>query len=186
MDLSLTEAQDLLRNSARQFLEEECPEEHVRAMEQDELGYSPELWKKMANLGWHGLMIPEQYAGAGMTFLELCVLVEEFGRALVPGPFLPNQVCVAQLLLAGSDRQKQMHLPKIADGSEIHTYAITEPNGRWDREAIEMRATTILARFEMIGGLIQQVVASVRRPRCETCAAKPRVIGPPIGCGHRS
>jgi alkylation response protein AidB-like acyl-CoA dehydrogenase len=140
MDLGLSEEQELLRNSARDFLEKECPEEHVRAMEEDEKGYSPELWKKMAELGWHGLMIPEEYGGSGFSFLDLCVLVEEFGRALVPGPFIPNQVCTAGLMLAGSDAQKQKYLPGIADGSAIHTYALTEPSGRWDAGGITMKA----------------------------------------------
>jgi alkylation response protein AidB-like acyl-CoA dehydrogenase len=141
MDLGLSEEQELLKNSARDFLEKECPEEHVRAMEEDEKGYSPELWKKMADLGWQGLMVPEEYGGSGFSFLDLCVLVEEFGRALVPGPFIPNAVCTAELILAGTEDQKKAHLPKIADGSHIHTYAITEPTGRWDREGITMKAT---------------------------------------------
>lgn len=140
MDLGLSEEQELLKNSARDFLEKECPEEHVRAMEEDDKGYSPELWKKMADLGWQGLMVPEEYGGSGFSFLDLCVLVEEFGRALVPGPFIPNAVCTAELILAGTDEQKQAHLPKIADGSHIHTYAITEPSGRWDSEGITMKA----------------------------------------------
>ena len=141
MDLGLSEEQELLKNSAREFLEKECPEEHVRAMEEDDKGYSPELWKKMADLGWHGLMIPEEYGGAGFSFLDLCVLVEEVGRALLPGPFIPNQVAASQILITGSDEQKKKYLPKIADGSAIHTYAITEPNGRWDPAGIEMAAT---------------------------------------------
>ena len=80
MDLGLSEEQELLKNSAREFLEKECPEEHVRAMEEDEKGYSPDLWKKMADLGWQGLMVPENYGGAGFSFLDLCVLVEETGE----------------------------------------------------------------------------------------------------------
>ncbi len=141
MDLGLSEEQELLKNSARDFLEKECPEEHVRAMEEDDKGYSPELWKKMADLGWHGLMIPESNGGSGFTFLDLCVLVEETGRALLPGPFIPNQVCAATIIAAGNDAQKGYWLPKIADGSAIHTYAITEPSGRWDRGGITMKAT---------------------------------------------
>jgi alkylation response protein AidB-like acyl-CoA dehydrogenase len=151
MDLGLSEEQELLRNSAREFLEKECPEEHVRAMEEDAKGYSPELWKKMADLGWHGLMIPEEYGGAGFSFLDLCVLVEETGRALLPGPFMPNQVAAAQLLVTGSAAQKAKYLPKIADGSAIHTYAITEPNGRWDMDGIQMAATASGADFVLNG-----------------------------------
>jgi len=141
MDLGLSEEQELLKNSARDFLEKECPEEHVRAMEEDEKGYSPDLWKKMAGLGWQGLMIPEEYGGSGFSFLDLCVLVEEFGRALVPGPFIPNQEAASVLLIAGTEEQKQKYLPKLADGSAIFTLAFTEPSGRWDREAVQMTAT---------------------------------------------
>lgn len=140
MDLSLSEEQELLRNSARDFLSTECPEEHVRAMEEDERGYSPELWKKMADLGWQGLMVPEENGGVGFSFLDLCVLVEEFGRALVPGPFIPNQVCAGILMLNGSDNQKAKYLPGLADGSVIHTYAITEESGRWGPEGIQLQA----------------------------------------------
>ncbi len=140
MDLGLSEEQELLRNSAREFLEKECPEEHVRAMEEDDKGYSPALWKKMADLGWQGLMIPEEYGGVGFSFLDLCILVEEFGRALVPGPFIPNQVVVSGLLMDGTEAQKKKYLPGIADGSAIHTYAYTEASGRWDTDGIQMKA----------------------------------------------
>ena len=141
MDLGLSEEQELLKNSAREFLEKECPEEHVRAMEEDDKGYSPELWKKMADLGWHGLMIPEEYGGAGFSFLDLCVLVEETGRALLPGPFMPNQVAATIILSAASAEQKQKYLPKLADGSSIFTYAYTEPSGRWDREGVQLKSS---------------------------------------------
>jgi alkylation response protein AidB-like acyl-CoA dehydrogenase len=120
-------------------------------MEEDEKGYSPALWKKMADLGWQGLMIPEEHGGIGMAFLDLCVLVEEFGRALVPGPFIPNQVAAAQIMVAGTDAQKARYLPKIADGTAIHTYAITEPSGRWDPEGIEMKAAASGSDFVLNG-----------------------------------
>ena len=141
MDLSLSEEQTLIRESARDFLENECPEEHVRAMEEDEAGYSPDLWKKMADLGWQGLMIPEENGGSGFTYLDLCVLVEEFGRALVPGPFIPNATCAAWLVIGGSDGQKAKYLPGIASGTAIHTYAVTEETGRWDRGGYTLTAT---------------------------------------------
>ena len=87
MDLGFTEQQELLKNAARDFLENECPEQLVRDMEEDDRGYSAELWSKMAEQGWQGLLIPEEYGGVGFDFLDFCVLLEEFGRALVPGPF---------------------------------------------------------------------------------------------------
>src|SRR3989337_4363591 len=141
MDLGLTEEQELLKNAAREFLEKECPEKHVREMEEDEKGYSPDLWKKMAELGWQGLVIPEQYGGTGMGYLDLIVLVEEFGRALVPGPFIPTAVGGAIALLeGGSDAQKQQYLPKIASGEQIWTLAFTEPTARFDAEGVALEA----------------------------------------------
>jgi alkylation response protein AidB-like acyl-CoA dehydrogenase len=83
--------------------------------------------------------------------LDLCVLAEEFGRALVPGPFIPNAVCAAELIIAGTDEHKSKYLPKIADGSAIHTYAITEPSGRWDREGIDGRLSTFIVPRDQSG-----------------------------------
>jgi len=141
VDLGLSEEQEMLKNFARDFLEKECPEKHVREMEDDEQGYSPELWKKMAEQGWQGLIVPDQYGGTGMGFIDLIILVEEFGRALVPGPFIPTVVGGAIALLeAGSDAQKQQYLPKIASGEQIWTLAFTEPSARFDAEGVELEA----------------------------------------------
>src|SRR5579884_3194763 len=116
MDLGLSEEQEMIKNAARDFLEKEAPEKYVRDMEEDERGYSPEVWSKMADQGWQGMIIPEQYGGTGLGFLELVVLTEEFGRALVPGPFLPTQLAAIAILEAGSDAQRQQYLPRIASG----------------------------------------------------------------------
>ncbi len=141
MDLGLSEEQELLKNSARDFLEKECTEEHVRAMEEDDKGYSPELWKKMANLGWLGLALPEAHGGTGNSFLDLCVLIEEQGRALLPGPFF-STVVLGALPIAkfGTDAQKKTHLPKIADGNEIVVYCQTEPSATWEASGVELAA----------------------------------------------
>ncbi len=142
MDLGFTETQELLKNAAREFLENECPESLVRDMEEDPQGYSPQLWAKMADQGWQGLMIPEQYGGAGLDFLDLSVLLEEFGRALVPGPFLSTVLGgVVPLLAAGSDAQKQEFLPRIASGDVIFTLALTEPSARFDEQGVQAQAT---------------------------------------------
>jgi alkylation response protein AidB-like acyl-CoA dehydrogenase len=141
VDLGLSEEQEMLKNFARDFLEKECPEKHVREMEEDELGYSPELWRKMAEQGWQGLIIPDSYGGTGMGFLDLIVLIEEFGRALVPGPFIPSTVGGAIALLeGGTDAQKSEYLPKIASGENIWTFAFTEPSARFDAEGIALEA----------------------------------------------
>ena len=139
MDLGLSEEQELLKNAARDFLEKECPESLVREMEDDEKGYSPDLWKKMAEQGWQGLLIPENYGGAGFGYLDLTILIEEFGRALVPGPFLSTQVGgVLPLLEAGTDQQKSHALPQIASGEAIWTLAYTEPSARFDTEGVSL------------------------------------------------
>lgn len=139
MDLGLSEQQELLKNAARDFLEKECPESLVREMEEDEKGYSPELWKKMAEQGWQGLLIPEEYGGAGFSFLDLIVLIEEFGRALVPGPFISTQVGgVLPLLEGGTEEQKKQYLPNIASGNAIWTLAYTEPSARFDTEGVTL------------------------------------------------
>jgi alkylation response protein AidB-like acyl-CoA dehydrogenase len=140
MDLGLSETQEMLRNFARDFLEKECPEQHVREMEDDEKGYSPELWRKMADQGWQGLVVPEQYGGAGMGFMDLIILIEEFGRALLPGPFIPNAIATLAILEAGSEEQKQEYLPRIATGEQIWTLAFTEPSARFDAEGVELTA----------------------------------------------
>jgi len=141
MDLGLSEEQQLLKNAARDFLEKECPDTFVREMEEDERGYTPEFWQMMAAQGWLGIIIPEQYGGAGMTFTDLVVLLEEFGRALVPGPFISTVVLGATPILeAGTEEQKQELLAKIAAGELIMTLALTEPSAKWDASGVAMPA----------------------------------------------
>ncbi|MFQ5814486.1 MAG: acyl-CoA dehydrogenase family protein [Anaerolineae bacterium] len=141
MDLGLDEQQEMLKSFARDFLEKECPEELVRKMEEDEKGYWPELWRKMAEQGWMGLIIPEQYGGVGMNLCELAVLLEEFGRALVPGPFISTVVLGGYpIVSAGSEEQKQRFLPRIAGGELIMTMALTEPSARWDASGVQLEA----------------------------------------------
>ena len=152
MDLGLNEAQQMLQNSAREFLEAECPDTYVRAMEEDERGYTPEMWAKMAEQGWLGLTIPEQYGGVGLGFMDLTVLLEEMGGALLPGPFFSTVVMGSQAIqLAGSDEQKAEFLPRIAEGQIIVTLALTEPSGRWDAAGVEVTASPSADGFVING-----------------------------------
>ena len=142
MDFELGEEQVMLKTSARDFLEKECPRKLVREMMDDEKGYSPELWQKMARLGWQGLVFPEEYGGSGSTFLDLAVLLEEMGRALVPGPFFATVVLAGRLLLAAaSQEQKQRYLPGIARGDTIMTLAHAEAGGGLEATDVQVRAT---------------------------------------------
>jgi alkylation response protein AidB-like acyl-CoA dehydrogenase len=130
MDINFTEEQEMLRKSARDFLVAECPKTKVRELEEDEKGYSPELWDKMAGLGWMGLAIPEEYEGMEMSFQDLTVLLEEMGRNVLPGPFNCTVVQGAYFILeAGNEAQKNEFLPKIANGKVILTTALLEPGG---------------------------------------------------------
>lgn len=142
MDFDLDEAQTMLKTSAHDFLEKECPSRLVRDMLDDDKGYSPELWKKMADLGWVGLVFPEKYGGAGSNFLDLAVLLEEMGRALLPAPIIETIVLTGRpILAAGSEEQKQQFLPGIASGNLIMTLAFTEPDGGLEASDINVKAT---------------------------------------------
>lgn len=141
MNFELDEEQIMLKTSARDFLEKECPKELVREMMEDEKGYSPELWKKMAELGWFGLSFPEKYGGADFTFLDLAVLLEECGRALVPGPVMPTVVLAGHTILAaGTEEQKQSILPKMINGQLILTLAFMEENGSLEASGMTVKA----------------------------------------------
>ncbi len=141
MDLGLNETQQMLKNSAREFLQAECPDTYVRAMEEDARGYTPDMWQKIAEQGWLGLIFPEEYGGVGLTYLDLSVLLEEMGRALLPGPFFSTIVMGGMAIMdAGSDEQKRRLLPQICDGQHIVTLALTEPSARWDAAGIQTTA----------------------------------------------
>ena len=99
MNLDFTEEQEMLRTSARDFLSTECPKATVRELEESETGHSPELWQKMADLGWMGLVIPEEYDGMGMEYFDLTILLEEMGRNILPGPFFATVVLGALPIL---------------------------------------------------------------------------------------
>ena len=142
MDFSFSEEQEMVQKSAREFLENECPKKFVRDMEEDEKGYSPKLWKRMTELGWTGLVLPEEYGGMGSNFLTLITLLEEMGRALLPGPFISTVIYSSlPILHYGTEEQKREFLPKIAEGTLIATLALSEPNGRFDEAGIETKAT---------------------------------------------
>jgi alkylation response protein AidB-like acyl-CoA dehydrogenase len=141
VDFAFSEEQEMLRRSAREFLAKECSPKVVRRLMESEDGYDATLWKKIADLGWTALGIPEQYGGVG-TFLDLVVVLEEAGRALLPGPFFSTMgLAVPVLLEAGTEPQKKEVLGAIAQGSARATLAFTEPTGRWDADGVALKAT---------------------------------------------
>src|SRR5262245_41517720 len=113
MDVLPTDEERLLRESLRQFLQEQCPTSLVRSMELDELGYPPELWREMADLGWFGWTLPERYGGSDGTLVQLGIILGEVGRAVAPVPFLSTIIPAHALVLAGSEDQRAAVLPSV-------------------------------------------------------------------------
>jgi 3-oxocholest-4-en-26-oyl-CoA dehydrogenase beta subunit len=143
MNLTLTEEQEMLRKTARDFLADKCSKQFVKEMEESETGYSRELWQEMAELGWMGLAFPGKYGGGDMSFLDLAVLLEEMGRACLPGPFFSTVVLGGLSILdVGSEEQKQEYLPKLIRGEKIFTLALTEPGyHNYDASSVTVEAT---------------------------------------------
>jgi len=136
MDLSLNEQQRMLEQSVRSFVERRVPRSKIVALQRSEIGYEPETWKTIAELGWLGLLIPERYGGGAGSLTDAAVLYQELGRGPVPGPCFSSGVLSALVLLeAGTEEQRRRFLPAIASGAQIHAVAITEPARSWDRRA---------------------------------------------------
>ena len=151
MNFELSQEQKMLQQTARTFLKKECPKALVRQVVETDPGYSPELWKKMAELGWMGLTIPEELGGTGLSFLDLAVLLEEMGYNLCPGPFFSTVVLGGfPLLSAGSAEQRKL-LPGIAEGKTIVTMAVTGPSGRQDPALLDVTAAREGDRYVLRG-----------------------------------
>src|SRR5712692_10317339 len=129
MDFGFSEEQELLRSTARKFLENECTSDFVRTMMETPAGTTPEFWSKLAEQGWLGLIYPEQYGGAGLGLVDLVVLMEEMGRAVAPGPYFSTVLLGGLAILeAGGDAQKKEWLPRIAAGDKRVALAWMEPS----------------------------------------------------------
>ena len=142
MDITLSRTQQNIGQEARRFLKKECPSEYVQEMFLDERGFTEDLWTKMAEMDWMALRIPESYGGMGMEQIDMSLLMEEMGRAIVPGPFFSTVLLAGETIrAAGTDAQKKKYLGAIADGNIKATLALHEPDGGSDLEFIHMPAT---------------------------------------------
>ncbi len=141
MDLGLTEDQEMLRSMAREFIEQETPRTFVRDMEEDDRGFTADMWQKIAQVGWLGLIVPEEHGGTGQNLVDLGILLEEVGHGVMPGPFFNTALVTVAILDAGSDAQKAEYLPRIAAGDLIATAAILEPYSRLDANGINLEAS---------------------------------------------
>ncbi len=141
MDFSFTEEQNMLRISARDFLAKECPKAKVRELSKDEAGYDRHVWHRMAELGWMGLVFPEEYGGMAASFMDLVILMEEMGRNILPGPFFSTiALCALGLLEYGSRDQKARFLPRIATGEAVWAFALAESSGKGKASEVALRA----------------------------------------------
>jgi len=140
MEFSLSQEQTILKNEVRRFLQNECPLDFVKEMIADEKGYSPVLWKKMAELGWMGVWLEEKYGGSGGTFFDLSILLEEMGRVLLPGPFFSTVILGGVTIMQGGDEElKKRFLPEIANGNMIMTLAMVEKEASYTIEEIKSK-----------------------------------------------
>ena len=141
MNLDFSSEQIILRESAAKFFANECNYEKVKHIEETEKGYSPELWQKVAELGWTGMLFPESYGGFGGTFVDLVIILEEIGKACFPSPFFSSVVQCGLLILEGcTEEQKKDLLSRIADGSLIMALAQYEAETDFSYESITMKA----------------------------------------------
>ena len=140
MDFTPSRDQQLLAATAREFLKKHCPPEVAQRLALEGGGLDPARWRQMAELGWPGLLIPAEHGGYGGSLLDVGVLMEELGRAALPGPFVVSSVVATSLLLAGGTREQQQRwLPAMANGERIVTLALVEDDGAWDADAVALR-----------------------------------------------
>lgn len=153
MQFSFTEEQEEFRGILRRFLEDKSPTTEVRRLMETDEGYDPDVWRQICqDLGLTAVHIPEAYGGQGFGCVELGIVVEEMGRALLCAPYFASTVLAATAILnAGSEEQKQTLLPDIASGATIATLAFTEDNGRGGMDGVELTATAADGGFKLDG-----------------------------------
>src|SRR5579864_4333587 len=152
MDIGFSEEQELLRDTARKFLDSACTTKFVRERMATLEAVTPEFWSQIAEQGWLGINFSEDDGGSGLGLTDLVVLMEEMGRAVMPGPYLATALLGgAAIREAGSAAQRQEYLPRIAAGALRATLASTEPNARWDASGITMNAQPMRGGFTLSG-----------------------------------
>jgi alkylation response protein AidB-like acyl-CoA dehydrogenase len=143
MEFILTEEQQLLQDTAREFMNKNSSLRRIRALRDsgDALGFSRELWSEMAKLGWLGIIFPEQYGGAGLGYTEMMVILEELGRGLMPEPVISNMLLAGSAIASGgSQAQREAVLPPLIAGDLLLALAYQERRSRYDPHHVETRA----------------------------------------------
>ena len=150
---AFTDEQEQFRSAIRRFLNDKSPTTEVRRLMATDQGYDPKVWHQMSEeLALPGIHIPEQYGGSGFGMVELGIVMEEFGRALLCAPYFSTSVLAASAIMnAGTEKEKANLLPDLASGARLATLAVTEPNGDWDPRSVEVVATTDGHGFSLEG-----------------------------------
>jgi alkylation response protein AidB-like acyl-CoA dehydrogenase len=152
MDIGFSEEQELLRDTARKFLDSACATKFVREHMATAEAMTPEFWAQLAEQGWLGINFAEEDGGSGLGLVDLVVLMEEMGRAVMPGPYLATALLGgAPIRVAGSPAQRREYLPQIAEGRLRATLAAIEPNARWDASGVMMTAQPMRNGFSLSG-----------------------------------
>src|SRR5258708_11349820 len=174
MDLIFGAEHEELRAAVRRFLERRSPESEVRRLMETTAGYDPAVWSQMAGqLGLQGLIIPERFGGSGYGYVELVIVLEEMGRALLCAPYFASVVMAANLLMASGDEgAKKEYMPGIASGSVIATVALAEAAGRWDEAGVTLEAngaggswTLTGEKFFVFDGFVADIILVAARTR---------------------
>jgi alkylation response protein AidB-like acyl-CoA dehydrogenase len=152
MDFSLSEMQEMIRTSARDYLKTSVPKSLVRTMAEDSEGFPADIWQQMVEMGWMGLALPEEFGGAGGSYLDLVILLEEMGRSALPGPFFSTVVLGGlSILEGGNTEQKKELLPRLAAGKLFLTLAVLEDSAKYSAGDIQLKAIKAGEEFILDG-----------------------------------
>jgi alkylation response protein AidB-like acyl-CoA dehydrogenase len=178
IQFAFTDEQEQFRSAIRRFLNDRAPTTEVRRLMATAEGYDPAVWRRLSeDLALPGIHIPEQYGGAGFGIVELCIVTEELGRALLCAPYFSTAVLAANAILnAGTEAQKSAWLPDIANGTRLAALAITEPDGNWDPMGIQVVATPDADGY-LIDGVKSYVVDGHVADLLIVAARAPRTAG---------
>ncbi|HEY90594.1 MAG TPA: acyl-CoA dehydrogenase family protein [Dehalococcoidia bacterium] len=152
LDLNLTESEEMLKATALDFMKRDAPKEVIQRLQETDTGITGELWRRVVEMGWLGIIIPEQYGGTGNQLTSAGVLFEAIGTGPLPGPYFSSGILGSLIVLeAGTEEQKQQFLPDIAEGKKILTLALTEPDYSWDPGLIQTAAAAKNGDFILDG-----------------------------------
>jgi len=152
LNLRLSESEEMLKKTGLDFVRRDAPKEVIQALQESGTGFTEELWRKAVEMGWLGIIIPEKYGGTGNSLTSAGVLFEALGTGPLPGPYFSSGILGSSIMLeAGTEEQKQSILPAIAEGEQILTLALTEPEYSWEPSSVQTTAKSKNGNFVLNG-----------------------------------